>query len=716
MEKKYRLHQIALELDVNLDTLVDVYLNNLNYNCEKNLNSKIPLHIYESLIKKYGNTDSIKKIVNEASLKTEQISKNSKTNLITFKKLFENNIFRIPDYQRGYSWSKKELEDLWSDLLNLSGSSFHFTGIITLEPVSDITRFRFEKEIIFVEKINSKNEIEINETSYSPYFIVDGQQRLTTLIILLAALHDLAKKDKINIDQDLVNTIFYTKENQEKKVYKFGYEKDTPSYQYLLAKILNDSDTEITEPETIYTKNLLDAKKFFTDKLNDLLKTNYLLATDIFNKITNNLLFNMLVLDSNQVDISMVFETLNYRGKSLSKLEILKNRIIYLTSKVYKEDNIKYIEIRENITKTWLQIYKWLGKGKNTFSQIDDDNFLRAFWILYFNHDENKSESSFNKFESDLFDNRFKINDINNNKILKIENLNNFLKEIESAVKAWYYINYPEKDWEDEMHVNNEFVDYLQRLNKISQGNYIQPLIMAMLIRKPEKEFENLQDEIDWKLSLIKEIERHNVVLFFINGKSNDTNRAYCYRLTNQFYESRKDGRTFHKTKEYLKKSINKHHSIFNFINHIHHNRANNQQFWDWNGKTYILWLYETNLSKTENSTIKDMDEYSTYSFYKLNNVDLKFESLKKSKKDSSMKIENSLGNIFLKLNKKNNNGEEKYTLNEAEYLIKLQDWNLKLILERGSKILNFIESTYNIKLGTDDNFKRLLINGVRDN
>ena len=157
-------------------------------------------------------------------------------------------------------------------------------------------------------------------------------------------------------------------------------------------------------------------------------------------------------------------------------------------------------------------------------------------------------------------------------------------------------------------------------------------------------------------------------------------------------------------------------HSKFNFINHIHHNRANNQQFWDWNGKTYILWLYETNLLKTESSSVNDMEEYSTYSFYKLDNVDLKFESLKKSKKDSSMKIENSLGNIFLKLNKKNNNGEEKYTLNEAEYLIKLQDWNLKLILERGSKILNFIESTYNIKLGTDDNFKRLLINGVRDN
>ena len=144
-----------------------------------------------------------------------------------------------------------------------------------------------------------------------------------------------------------------------------------------------------------------------------------------------------------------------------------------------------------NITKTWLQIYKWLGKGKNTFSQIDDDNFLRAFWILYFNHDENKSESSFNKFESDLFDNRFKINDINNNEILKIENLNKFLIEIELAVKAWYYINYPEKDWDDEMHVNNEFVDYLQRLNKISQGNYIQPLIMAMLIRNSQKEIEN---------------------------------------------------------------------------------------------------------------------------------------------------------------------------------------------------------------------------------
>src|SRR5690554_7680629 len=55
-------------------------------------------------------------------------------NIISFKEIFNNSIFRIPDYQRGYSWTQKELDDLWADLTNthLHKNSYHFTGILTL--------------------------------------------------------------------------------------------------------------------------------------------------------------------------------------------------------------------------------------------------------------------------------------------------------------------------------------------------------------------------------------------------------------------------------------------------------------------------------------------------------------------------------------------------------------------------------------------------------
>ena len=146
--KSYRLGNISKELNVGISTLVN-YLKIFEFEIDSNPNSKVPFSIYEKLIKKYGDVDSIEKILMDSNKKVDAVNNNSKSNLITFNELFKNKIFRIPDYQRGYSWSKRELDDLWRDIMDLSSSSFHFTGIITLEPVSNSSKFRFEKEESF---------------------------------------------------------------------------------------------------------------------------------------------------------------------------------------------------------------------------------------------------------------------------------------------------------------------------------------------------------------------------------------------------------------------------------------------------------------------------------------------------------------------------------------------------------------------------------------
>ena len=50
--------------------------------------------------------------------------------------LFKEKIFRIPDYQRGYAWQKSQLKDFWEDLINLSNTRSHYTGVLTLKEVS----------------------------------------------------------------------------------------------------------------------------------------------------------------------------------------------------------------------------------------------------------------------------------------------------------------------------------------------------------------------------------------------------------------------------------------------------------------------------------------------------------------------------------------------------------------------------------------------------
>ena len=53
--------------------------------------------------------------------------------LESLSSLFNNKIFRIPDYQRGYAWGDKQLDDFWEDLVTLPFDRFHYTGMLSLK-------------------------------------------------------------------------------------------------------------------------------------------------------------------------------------------------------------------------------------------------------------------------------------------------------------------------------------------------------------------------------------------------------------------------------------------------------------------------------------------------------------------------------------------------------------------------------------------------------
>jgi uncharacterized protein with ParB-like and HNH nuclease domain len=55
--------------------------------------------------------------------------------LQSISKIFTEKIFRIPDYQRGYAWTNKQLKDFWADILLLEEGKNHYVGVLTLEGV-----------------------------------------------------------------------------------------------------------------------------------------------------------------------------------------------------------------------------------------------------------------------------------------------------------------------------------------------------------------------------------------------------------------------------------------------------------------------------------------------------------------------------------------------------------------------------------------------------
>lgn len=623
--------------------------------------------------------------------------------LITFEQVFTNRFFRIPDYQRGYSWGNEQLEQLWADLENIHYhlESFHFTGTLT---VNNFESTDLDKLISEPPGYNIQDKkVRINDFDFQPIHLIDGQQRLTTLLILLSVLIDNLNNrfHKPETAQSLLQKYFRIPENGINK-YIFGYEIDVPSHQYLIGEIFSDSQMLITEPETVYTNNLWKAKFFFTEKTEifNLEKTETLIL-----KITKRLLFSVLNLSQGEkkIDISMVFETLNFRGLGLSSLELFKNRLLYLISKQHTTTSV-IRQSRNRINKSWLTIYEWLGKNKD--NELRDNEFLKAFWLLYFSN-SNMVAADFKAYQKSLFTDIFSLQN-SENKYLNIDNLRKWLQTMSESVKLWFFIHNPyyfdENNADFEYTYTANIQRYLDKINKFPKGygKYMQNLILAVFLRDLPKEAEiNNSDTEKEKIKYIENIlfaiERHNVICYLLYGNKTNFNQEKVFRDIN-FYFLYGNGVGNVNLLTSLNNERVSHFDWQIVTKHIHRDN----RFYSWDGIHYILKEYEFYISKNyfnNNYTINLIYPDSSFNqirreFYSINNLQL----------INRDKYTYSLGNIYISKNSRNpndfNNLKKRIenTLTKGDFifetekeLLNYNNWGMDDVKDRGKKIIDFM-------------------------
>lgn len=613
--------------------------------------------------------------------------------------IFNLKIFRVPDYQRGYSWEEKQLEELWDDIINISQNTYHFAGILTVERLNKNTRKKWLKEF----PLNEEGLVVINDNSYTPFFIVDGQQRLVSLIMLISILIKPDRLKQLDIDKrmELKDKFVVTMDNG-RPYHLFGYEKDTPSHQYLIGVILEDESMVVTEPETVYTSNLDVAKQFLDGKVRQL---DDLKRKEILNNVIHNLLFNVFEIESDKTDISLVFETLNYRGKKLSKLELFKNRLIFLLTK-RGYHNIDFL--RDKIVKTWQDIYEWLGKEQG--NTLDDDEFLKAFWIMFFNHD-NLKDDAFNLFEHDIFNTKYRITNISKNSFLSESQLHLLLDNLTLAVRHWFYINIPDSRYSN---IDEESKKWLVKIKRNTYGKHLKPIIMAAFKRSISS---------NDMVKLLKEVERHNFLVYFLAGKQSDTNRPHFYRLTNRYFREEAEFKHVDLLRE-LKEKAEEHVTFQNIYNHIHRNRSNNSRFLDWNGCRYFFWELEENLRGNRDQILQsgisgEIDVIFPDPGYQLNKSFPEVVRYRES--ESIKKLCFSLGNLVITKRISQplvySKRHEKLligTYTEREVAGNCLKWTDVAILERGKHLISFMEKRWAIRVGDDEQLEHLLLDGVR--
>jgi len=254
-------------------------------------------------------------------------------NLPTLQELFNHNIFKVPDYQRGYSWENRHREDLLEDL-ELIREKHHYTGTIV---------------------IKEKGKREGLGKTFQIYDIVDGQQRFTSLIILLNSIanemEDLKSETSHEIGDTIKKTYIKEKSIEGPSIYKLELDDDNNSY-FRDAIIENKKGIE----QRIEShKRLADAKKQFTSYLVSKRYENLPQLSDeeyfqflnrLLNKISQSLIFTLYEVEDD-AEVGVIFEVMNDRGKPLSELEKVKNYLIYLTGRVSEgpdaEDLVKRI-------------------------------------------------------------------------------------------------------------------------------------------------------------------------------------------------------------------------------------------------------------------------------------------------------------------------------------------------------------------------------------
>lgn len=287
-------------------------------------------------------------------------------NTLPLQELFNNRIFQVPEYQRGYAWENQQVEEFLDDLDLLISTRNHYTGTIVLYQPSDATHKKDEEG-----------------TSYVETDVVDGQQRLTTIVLLLneisRALH--AYEGSSALAQGIRKNYVECRSSDGQPLYKLSLNKDTN--EFFKSSVLSETPGAAGPPITA-AQRLLDAKEQIASYLHktdgEAVDSGQWLK-DLHSKITTQLHFNLYEVD-HTAEVGVIFEVMNDRGKQLTNLEKVKNYLLYTASTLDVETHTRD-ELTESVNDAWADMLKRL-MAAGLSSPSDEDQLLRAHWLMQY--------------------------------------------------------------------------------------------------------------------------------------------------------------------------------------------------------------------------------------------------------------------------------------------------------------------------------------------
>lgn len=242
--------------------------------------------------------------------------------------------FEIPKYQRAYSWGKEQWKQFLQDLKE--AESGYYLGHYLFETHDDI------------------------------YFVIDGQQRLTTCVIFIrAALEILEACDEYRRDVNILRRRYLLDSELGPRLKTVPY--DNPVFQSFIV------EGESHRPSAFNTRsqrNIVEAKEYFVQELRKAESTEE--VATLVRRLENAVITTYEVLDRGMA--ARIFAFQNDRGKSLTKLETIKSFLmmtVYMRGKNEEEKN----SVVEEIDTRFAYIYETTMR-----INADEDDVLLNYW------------------------------------------------------------------------------------------------------------------------------------------------------------------------------------------------------------------------------------------------------------------------------------------------------------------------------------------------
>lgn len=253
---------------------------------------------------------------------------------LTLDKLLQGRLFRIPDYQRAYSWETKQRKDLFGDIQKLG-------------QIQNSDRHHFMSTVVCLQ---TREKEEVGADEFGIFHIVDGQQRLTTLIILLKSISkklssgsDIELKESNKLKELLVKEngrlILLQTNHDSKRIFRDYLEKgEIPSEENV---------------ETLADRNMICAFKECMNFVEQWKPD----ALQLLKLVKNRLDFIFYVLDDEGA-VHTTFEVLNSRGLAVDWLDKCKSMLMGIAFEKLEDASQEHIK---DLRDDWSKIYRTIG-------------------------------------------------------------------------------------------------------------------------------------------------------------------------------------------------------------------------------------------------------------------------------------------------------------------------------------------------------------------